>query len=347
MKINSLFFLLLLFLLSLPQSLVAKDKTSIFTLNGKLVPPVVAMVNGIPLTSEVLERELFAFRFQSKQNGKEIKAEEEYNIARELLKIVVAHELVVQKSKTLGITITDKKVDVQFKNIENQFPSHELFMTALAFQHLNISSLKIKIQRTLLEDELIRREIAPKVKVSDRAIHKYYDANKSSFTKPVMYLVSHIHTTTLNPANKPEDKISQNKAARLTKLINADAEEKIKSILKKVQAGHNFADLAKHLSEDEATKESGGILGALHPNSTIPEISAEMIKLKEGETSGIIQSKFGYHILKLNEIIPSKLIPFSDTKTDIMNLLLKLETQKLFTTYVEDLGNQAKIEIFL
>ena len=88
-------------------------------------------------------------------------------------------------------------------------------------------------------------------------------------------------------------------------------------------------------------------MGELHPGSTLPEISDEMVKLKEGGTSGIIQSSFGYHILKLDEIIPSKLIPFSDTKTDIMNLLLKLETQKLFTTYVEDLGNQAKIEVLL
>jgi parvulin-like peptidyl-prolyl isomerase len=347
MKLNSLFLLLLLFLLTLPQSLMAKDKNSIFTLNGKLVPKVVARVNGVPLSSEVLQRELFAFRFQSKQNGNEIKPEEEYSIARELLKLVVARELVVQKSKTLGIAITEKKIDIQLKNIENQFPNHESFITALAFQHMNISSLKEKIRRTLLEDELMRQEIAPKVKVRDQTIKEYYDRNKARFTKPVMYRVSHILKTTLRPARKPEDKASQNKAARLTKMINAEAKEKINLILKKIHAGENFSDLAKQYSEDKVSNESGGALGELHPDSTIPEISAEMIKLNEGETSGIIQSEFGYHILKLEEIIPSKLIPFSETKTDIMNLLLKMATHKFFTTYVEDLGNQAKIEVLL
>ena len=347
MKHNALLLILLLFLLILPQSLVAKEKNSIFTLNGKLVPQVVARVNGVPLNSEVLQRELFAFRFQSKQNGKEIKPEEEYSIARELLKLVVARELVVQKSKTLGISITDKKIAIQLKNIEDQFPGHESFITALAFQHMNISSLKEKIQRTLLEDELIRQEIAPKVKVQDQKIKEYYDRNKTKFTKPVMYRVSHILITTIKTAGKPEDKASQNKAARLTKMINAEAKDKINLIIKKIRGGENFSDLAKQYSEDEVSKESGGELGELHPDSTIPEISAEMIKLNEGETSGIIQSEFGYHILKLEEIIPSKLIPFSETKTDIMNLLLKLETHKLFTTYVEDLGNHAKIEVLL
>jgi parvulin-like peptidyl-prolyl isomerase len=346
MKINSLL-LLLLFLLTLPQSLVAKDENSLFTLNGKVVPQVVARVNGVPLASEVLQREFFAFRFQSKQKGKEIKPEEEYIIARELLKLVVARELVVQKSKILGIEITEEKIDVQLKNIEDQFPNHDSFITALAFQHMNISSLKEKIQRTLLEDELMRQEIAPKVKVGDQMIKEYYESNKERFTKPVMYRVSHILTTTLRTTAKPEDKDSQNKAARLTKIINAEAKEKINLILNKIHAGEKFSDLAKQYSEDKVSKESGGALGELHPDSTIPEISAEMIKLNEGETSGIIQSGFGYHILKLEEIIPSKLIPFSETKTDIMNLLLKLETHKLFTTYVENLGNQAKIEVLL
>jgi peptidyl-prolyl cis-trans isomerase C len=347
MKLKSLFPLFLLIFLALPQKLVAKEKDAPFTLNGKLVPQVVARVNGVALGSEILQRELFAFRFQSKQMGKEIKPKEEYTIARELLKSAVARELIVQKAKSLGIIITEKKINLQLKNIEDQFPSHKSFITALAFQHLSIASLKEKIHRTLLEDELMRREIAPKVKVNDESIQKYYDDNKSKFTKPVMYRVSHIHTTILSPAGKPEDKASQKKAERLTKMINSEAKEKISSLLKKVQAGEDFADLAKRFSEDEASRESGGSLGDLHPGSTLPEISEQMTKLKEGETSGIIESKFGYHILKLDEIIPSKLIPFAETKADIMNLLLKMETQKLFTIYVEDLGNQAKIEVLL
>lgn len=347
MKFKTLCALIFLVLLALPQNLVAKEKDSLFTLNGKLVPQVVARVNGVDVDSKILQRELFAFRFQSRQMGKEIKPEEEYTVARELLKSVVARELIVQKAESLGITITEKKIELQLKNIEDQFPSHESFLTALAFQHMSIASLKEKIHRTLLEDELMRREIAPNVKVSDEAIKNYYDENISKFTKPVMYRVSHIHTTTISPEGKPEDKASQKKAARLTKMIDEEAREKISSLLKKVKAGEDFSELARRYSEDEASKESGGNLGELHPGSTIPEISEQMIKLKEGETSGIIKSKFGYHIIKLEEIIPSTLIPFSETKSDIMNLLLKLETQKLFTSYVEDLGNRAKIEVLL
>lgn len=347
MKIQTLLVLYIFALILLPQSLLAEENNTPYTINGKPVPRVVARVNGIALTSQLLQREFFSFRFQSKQKGKEIEPNEEYGIARELLKSAVARELVVQKARSLGIVITDKKVDLQIKSIEDEFPSHELFITALAFQHLNIASLKEKIHRTLLEDELMRREIAPKVIVSDTAIEKYYKQNQANFTKPVLYLMRHILIKTITAVDKAEDKLSQKKADRLTKIINDDAKEKIHSLLKKIQQGESFSDLAQRFSEDLASQEKGGMLGQLHPDSTIPEISKEMVKLKEGNSSGVVQSNFGYHILKLDEIIPSTLIPFSDTKTDIMNLLMKKETQKLFTSYIEDLGNNAKIEVFL
>ena len=62
MKLKSLIFLLLLYSLLLPPGLIAKEKP--FTLNGKPVPEVIAKVNGVPLSSEILERDLFAFRFE-------------------------------------------------------------------------------------------------------------------------------------------------------------------------------------------------------------------------------------------------------------------------------------------
>ena len=107
-----------------------------------------------------------------------------------------------------------------------------------------------------------------------------------------------------------------------------------------------FSKLAKKYSAC-GTSKKGGDLGFMDFNTSAPELEKAAMQAPVGKVSGPIQSKFGYHILRLDKIIPSKLIPFSETKTDIMNLLLKKETQKLFTSYVEDLGNNAKIEVFL
>ena len=119
--------------------------------------------NGVPLLSQALERNLFAFRIRAQQMGEEVKPADEITIARELIKAAAGQELIVQKAKSLGISINEEQVNRQLKNVEDQFPSHAGFLTALAFQHMSIDALKEKIHRTLLEDELMRREIAPKV----------------------------------------------------------------------------------------------------------------------------------------------------------------------------------------
>ena len=89
------------------------------------------------------------------------------------------------------------------------------------------------------------------------------------------------------------------------------------------------------------------MLGDLHPDSTLTEIAAVMVKLNEEETSNIFQSSFGYHILKLDEIIPSTLMPFEEAQSDILNILMKRKTQSLFKKYLIALENNDKIEIFI
>ena len=72
-----------------------------------------------------------------------------------------------------------------------------------------------------------------------------------------------------------------------------------------------------------------------------------MTKLAFGESSGIIQSSFGYHIVKLNKIIASRMAPFEEVKVDILNLLMVRETQKLKEELLVRLKNNADIKIFI
>jgi len=337
----------LLFLLFFLIPCLVQAEPEVFKLDGKPVPSVVAKVNGVPLNSTRLEGEFFAFRIRSKHQGKEIKPSEELLIAREVLKAEIMKEIISQKAKSLDIKISPEQIDLQVLSIEDKFPNHTAFITALAFQRMNIKALKEKIESTLLEDELIRHEIAPKVKLNDDAVKSFYNANKSKFMKPALFRIRHILITTIPTPQKTADESSYKKALRMSRMINEDAKTKAEEVLKKVQAGGNFEQLAKEYSEDETSKLKGGLLGDFHPGSTIPEIAESMVKLNEGETSNIISSSFGHHILKLDEIIPSSLIPFKDAQSDILNILMKRETKKLFKEYVIDLEKTAKIEIFI
>jgi parvulin-like peptidyl-prolyl isomerase len=337
--------LIALVLLLLPCLIGAESK--VFELNGKPVPAVVAKINGKSLSSARLESEFIIFRLRAQSQGKTISPTEEPLFAREVLKAEIMKELIAQKSRSLNIKITPEKIDQEIQNIENKFPSQTAFITALAFQRLNLEALMIKIENTLLEDELIRQEIAPKVKLGEDASKNYYKANRKVFSKPALYRTRHILFSTIKVPENIKDETNQKKALRIAQMINNEAKLNAEEVLQKINQGGNFDKLAKELSEDEVSKKKGGLLGDLHPDSTIPEIAAEMVKLKEGDTSSIIQSAFGYHIIKLDEIIPSTLIPFEKAESDILNILMKRETQKLFKEYLIDLEKTAKIEIFI
>jgi len=337
--------LLLLILLFLPTLIEAESE--VFKLNGQPVPAVVAKVDGKSINSSQLESDFIAFRLRAQAQGKKISPSEEVIIARKMLKALIMKELIAQKALSLNISISTKKIDLEIQNIEDKFPSHSAFITALAFQRMNIKALKVKIKRTLLEDELIRHEIAPQVKIKDENVKSFYESNKEKFTKPVLYRVRHILIGTIQPPKNLENEADQNKALRMAKMINEEAKSNAEEILLKIKAGEDFIKLAKEYSEDKTTYNEGGLLGDLHPDSTIPEIAAEMVKLKEGDTSDIFQSSYGYHILKLDEIIPSTLIPFEKAESDILNILMKRETQRMFKKYIITLEKNAKIEIFI
>ena len=341
MKFKSLF--LIFFIL---PAIVSAGPDS-FKLNGKPVPTVVAKVNGKSISSAQLESDLITFRLRARAQGNKVSPSAETIVAREMLKAVIMKELISQKALSLNISISSEKIDLEIQNIEDKFPSHTAFIKALAFQRMDITALKEKIKKTLLEDELIRLEIAPKVKIRDEAAKNFYQTNKEKFSKPVMYQVRHILIGTIQPPEKLENKADQKKALRMAKMINEEAKSQAEEILIKIKAGKDFIELAKEYSEDKASYKEGGMLGHLHPDSTIPEISAVMVKLDEGATSNIIQSSFGYHILKLDEIIPSTLIPFEKAESDILNILMKRESQELFKKYLIELEKNAQIDIFI
>ncbi|GJL79429.1 MAG: peptidylprolyl isomerase [Nitrospinaceae bacterium] len=318
-------------LLTPGMALAAEASKEPFKINGKPVPEVIAKVNGTDIRSDFLEREMVAFKLMSTQQGKEIKPESEDKIARKIVEKEIDEELIYQKARLAGIQIPSEIILKEIKNIENQFPSPEFFERALAMQHLTRGTLREKIERQLVAEKYLRQVIVPKVKMEDLAPEEYYENNKTTFMKPEMYEVSHIFVSTINPSTQGQspDPAAKKKAQRILDGINKEARDKIDGILRKLEKGEDFGKLAKKYSEDEATSDKGGSLGTLLPQSTVPEIAEAMQKLTLGETSKVIKSSFGFHVIKLNDKVPSQLAPYDEVKADILNLLLVRETEKL------------------
>jgi parvulin-like peptidyl-prolyl isomerase len=317
-------------------------------ISGKPVPQVVAKVNGTELTSDLLKREMIAYRLLASRQGKTMETKNEEKIARGLLMKAIDDELIYQQGLKQNINIDSATIDRELDHIQTQFPDKKLFLAALAAQRLTFDVLKINIKKTLVKEAFVRANIVSKVQVHDDKVKSFYDKNKDTFIKPETFKISHIYVSIPAPgdgeADSPEDRA---KAKEILDWVKNEARKKIDWASLSLKSGKPFTSVAKEFSEDPKTSEKGGDLGFLMKNQTLPEVSSAMVKLKVGEISSVIESSLGFHIIQLTEKKESHPIALAEVKPEILNHLLKLETEKQLKNYLSGLRKKSEIKIFI
>ena len=337
----------LLFLITLPGVAFAESTTA-FTINGKPVPQVIANVNGIELKSDLLKREMIAYKLLANRQGQSLETEDEEKIARSLLMKAIDDELIYQQGIKQNINIDSATINRELNHIQTQFPDKNLFLAALAAQRLTFDTLKKKIEKTLVQDEFVRANIAPDVHISDDKVKSFYDKNKTTFIKPETFKISHIYVSIPGPGDGDAKLVEDRaKAKEIIDWVTNEARKKIDQASLALNEGKTFTSVAKEFSEDPKTSEEGGDLGFLMKSQTLPEIAGAMVKLKVGETSSVIESSLGFHIIKLTSKKESQAIALDEVKPEILNHLLKLETEKKLKSYLSGLRKKSEIKIFI
>ena len=123
--------------------------------------------------------------------------------------------------------------------------------------------------------------------------------------------------------------------------ILVEKEEDAKALVKQLNGGAKFEDLATKNSKDTGSAQNGGDLGWSAPDAYVPEFSAALAKLKAGEmTQEPVKSQFGFHIIKLEETRPAQFPAFDDVKGQIMQ---RMQQQKV-AEFQEELRSKAKTD---
>jgi parvulin-like peptidyl-prolyl isomerase len=179
---------------------------------------------------------------------------------------------------------------------------------------------------------VLKREL--KVNVTDADAKKYYDDNPARFEEPEMVRASHILLVTTDPKTNAELSDEQKAAKR----------KQMEGLLKRARAGEDFAKLAEEYSEDPGSKYKGGEY-KFPRGQMVPEFEAAAFSLNTNQVSDIVTTRFGYHIIKLNEKIPAKKVPYEQAANGIKEGLTQQALQKQFPDYIAKLKKDAGVEI--
>jgi len=174
-----------------------------------------------------------------------------------------------------------------------------------------------ELKKRLVVEAYLKKKVEEQSKVSDDEMKKFYDQNKDKFKTADQVKASHILVKSEKEAN---------------------------DVLAQLKAGGNFEELAKKLSTDGAAAK-GGDLGWFSKGSMIPEFEKVAFAMKEGETSGIVKTKFGYHIIKLTGKRAAGQRTFEEVKDQIKTAILPGKQQEVFQKLKDDLKKSGKFTI--
>lgn len=168
---------------------------------------------------------------------------------------------------------------------------------------------KVRAQYLLFDPKDYEKQI----QITPKETEDYYQNNREKFGQPKQVKVRHILI-------KAEAKETE---------ATAKARKKAESIRDEAVKGKDFAQLAKQYSEDPGTKDRGGDLGYVTRGQLVPEFEQEAFSLKVGEISKVVQTPYGFHILKVDEIREAKVEPLGKVKDQIAALLRTRKTREL------------------
>lgn len=243
-----------------------------------------------------------------------------------ILQQIIDTEAVYAKAEELKILPSEEEVEKSYKELMDTLKADEEYMKNLEKVGIDEAFLKEQSKKDLTWQNY-KANFDKTASVSDEEIQKYYDENKESFYRDEAK-ASHILISTLDENDK-----------ELSKEKKEEAKKKAEDILKRAKSGEEFATLAKEYSEDPGSASKGGDLGYFPKGQMVKEFEDAVFALKVGEISDIVESEYGYHIIKLTDRIDEQ-TTVEDNKDDIKAKLL----EEKYTSSIKKLSEEAKVE---
>jgi peptidyl-prolyl cis-trans isomerase C len=291
----------------------------------------VAIVNGTVIPKHDFERAMLGVTQRLSSMGKNPEGSELEKLKSEILDNIIGGELLYQEAQKKGIKVEDSKVNQEVDSLKQKFPSTEVYTNWLKEMDLTEAAIKTDFKKRLVVQQLIEKEFSSKTNLADAEVKAFYDNNPQFFQKSDEVKASHILIRVPEGANEATKK---------------EAKKKIEAIQAKIKSGGDFAALAKEQS-DCPSKEKGGDLGFFGRGQMVPPFEKAVFALKPGETSDIVETEFGYHLIKVLDKKPASTVGFDDVKGQIKQMLSQDKLQKEIVLLVEKLKKNAKIERFI
>ncbi len=237
------------------------------------------------------------------------------------------------EAKIKNIIADPAKVDQQMLAFEKQFPTREDFQKALVSQKVTEEVLRKRVEENQSIQQMIDQAVKDVPAATEDEILRFYENNAKSFARPERAHAAHVLLMVDKNAT-PEQK--------------AEIKKKIEEIRADIEAGKiTFEEAAAKFSEDKSNAAKGGDLGYFSRGRMVKPFEDAAFAAQPGTLSPVVETDFGYHIIKAIDRKPADTVPLEEAKPRIKQYLDETGKRKATQQYVDGLKSKVNVETFM
>lgn len=293
------------------------------------LPQPVAKVNGTVLTEADLEAALNEIMPAGVFHGG-FSSEKRATYRPQAFEKMIDKELFYQEAVKIGLEVEEEVIKAEREKTIKRLGGEKKFKAALKKAGLSDEQYREKLKKKHLVKRLIVVEVKDKARASDEDVKAYYDKNKKKFMRPEARKLTHILISV-----KPEATAEEWKAKK------ARAQE----VIDKINAGQDMSAVASDYS-DGPYRVKGGDLGLVHRGRLYPTLEKEVFQLEPGRLSGIIETIYGYHVVRVEEVKPAEQLSLEDVYGKVQKELTEKNEKQIREALTARLKAAARIDVY-
>jgi peptidyl-prolyl cis-trans isomerase C len=298
-------------------------------LSGKQSGEVIAVVEGEEITEGLLAERVEEMKksMGTRMNPAEM-AQMEGSFRNQAFSNLVNFKLLVNEADERGVTVTDSELQARTDQIIETYQSEEQFDSRLTELGMDREKFNSRLASQMKIDKLLEMETSSMEAPSGEEVKEYYDSHSAQFEQPEQVKASHILMKLEEDADQETRKQKR---------------EKLEAILQDIRNGASFSEQASLYSEGPS-KSKGGDLGFFRRADMVAPFSEAAFALEVGEVSDIVETRYGYHIIKVTDRKKAHTVPFAEVEERISGYLENTDRNEAINDYLTSLREKAEIQ---
>lgn len=288
--------------------------------------PVVARVNGNPVSAADLDRET---NLILRREAGATDAGREREVRRRALDVLIEQELLWQECRREGIVVPEQNVIRGLAALRKSVASTSVLEKALREMDLSPEVVRREVERRMAVTALLERRLGSGARPSEEEARRYYDTHPDVFRVPEKVRMSHI-LARIDPRWQREKK--------------TEARLRMAEIRQRLRSGEKFGALAKEYS-DCLSAEKGGDLGWFSRGSLTPQLEVVVFSLPAMVASDVLEDRYGFHLVMVTGRKAARTVPFAEARPKVVEYLKGEKLRQEGLNLARVLRRRARVEV--